>query len=103
MLGDRLRHVRGSAAELLTKAEQGMLIEEVATAVGGRYDLSSNRGEVGAWRNSLPVLLEVLRDAGLSHVEVLLEHRLPYGPKRVDALLCDATQNRANRHTPWSS
>lgn len=80
--------VRGSAAELLTRGKQGLLIGEIATAVGGRYDLNSNHGEVGAWRNSLPALLQVLRDAGLGHVEVLLEHRLPYSPKRVDALLC---------------
>ena len=80
--------VRGSAAELLTRGEQGLLIGEIATAVGGRYYLNSNHGEVGAWRNSLPALLQVLRDAGLGHVEVLLEYRLPYSPKRVDALLC---------------
>ncbi|MFI0469144.1 DNA/RNA helicase domain-containing protein [Saccharopolyspora sp. 5N102] len=73
---------------MLTKAEQGLLLEELASAVGGKYDLDSNHGEVGAWRNSLPVLLELLCGSGLGHVEVLLEHRLPYSPKRVDALLC---------------
>ncbi|MEV0053522.1 hypothetical protein AB0H34_23850 [Saccharopolyspora shandongensis] len=73
---------------MLTKAEQGLLLEELASAVGGKYDLDSNHGEVGAWRNSLPVLLELLCGSGLGHVEVLLEHRLPYNPKRVDAVLC---------------
>lgn len=32
---------------LLTKGEQGLLIEEISAAVGGKYDLNSNRGEVG--------------------------------------------------------
>lgn len=88
MLGGQLRHVRGSATNLLAQAEQGLLLKELAAAVGGKYDLSADRGEVGAWRNSLPVLLRLLCDSGLGHVEVLLEHRLPYSPKRVDALLC---------------
>ena len=52
--------------------------------------------EINSWRQSLPALLTDLQDAGLSHVEVLLEHRLPYTPKRVDALLCgvDPTTRR---------
>ncbi|WP_410598430.1 DNA/RNA helicase domain-containing protein [Amycolatopsis sp. lyj-90] len=73
---------------MLAKAEQGLLLKELAAAVGGKYDLNADYGEVGAWRNSLPVLLRLLCNAGLGHVEVLLEHRLPYSPKRVDALLC---------------
>ncbi|MFI0467718.1 DNA/RNA helicase domain-containing protein [Saccharopolyspora sp. 5N102] len=88
MLGERLRHIRGSAADLLKDAEHGRLVKNLATAVGGRYDLDANHGEVGAWRNSLPLLLELLCTAGLGHIEVFLEYRLPYSPKRVDALLC---------------
>ncbi len=34
------------------------------------------------------MLLTELVDAGLEHVEVLLEHKLPHSPKRVDAVLC---------------
>ncbi len=88
MLGDRLRHVRGSAADLLKDAKQGQLLHDLADAVGGKHDLTSNHGEVGAWRHSLPTLLELLCNAGLGQIEVLLEHRLPYSPKRVDAVLC---------------
>lgn len=87
-LGDRLRHVRGSAADLLKEARQGRLLHDLADAVGGKHDLTSDHGEVAAWRNSLPILLELLRNAGLGQIEVLLEHQLPYSPKRVDALLC---------------
>lgn len=83
-----MRHVHDSAADLLKDAEQGRLLQNLAAAVGGKHDLNSNHGEVGAWRNSLPILLELLRNAGLGHIEVLLEHQLPYSPKRVDALLC---------------
>lgn len=34
------------------------------------------------------MLLADLADAGLGHVEVLLEHRLPHSPRRIDVVLC---------------
>ncbi|MFT4011702.1 MAG: DUF2075 domain-containing protein, partial [Nocardioidaceae bacterium] len=40
-----------------------------------------------AWRASLPVLGRDLVHAGLGHVEVLLEHRLPLTSKRTDVVL----------------
>lgn len=40
-----------------------------------------------AWRSSLPILARDLVDAGLSHVEVLPEHRLPLTSKRADVVL----------------
>jgi uncharacterized protein len=56
------------------------------------YFLGSGLGVPGSserrsWRNSLPVLARDLRDAGLSKVEVLLEHRLPLSSKRADVVL----------------
>lgn len=83
-----MRHVRGNAADLLEDANQGRLLHDLADAVGGKHDLTSNHGEVSAWRNSLPILLELLRNAGLGQIEVFLEYQLPYSAKRVDALLC---------------
>ncbi|HEX6359585.1 DUF2075 domain-containing protein [Actinophytocola sp.] len=47
-----------------------------------------NIGESGAWRNSVPLLLKLLCDVGLGHIQVFLEYRLPYSPRRVDAVLC---------------
>ncbi|MFH8573763.1 DNA/RNA helicase domain-containing protein [Streptomyces sp. NPDC017993] len=44
-------------------------------------------GECGAWRNSLPALAEVLCDAGLDEVEVLIEQKLPLTSLRADAVL----------------
>ncbi|MPV35649.1 DUF2075 domain-containing protein [Georgenia subflava] len=45
------------------------------------------QSERRAWRNSLPVLAADLDAAGLSAVEVILEHRLPLSNKRVDVVL----------------
>ncbi|SDQ14943.1 hypothetical protein SAMN04489718_0480 [Actinopolyspora saharensis] len=70
------------------EAEQEKLLRDLADAVGRKYVPNSTHGELGAWRNSLPELFELLCVAGLGQVEVLLEYRLPYSPKRIDALLC---------------
>jgi uncharacterized protein len=43
--------------------------------------------EIRSWGRSIPVLANDLVQAGLSGVEVLLEHRLPLSSRRVDAIL----------------
>ncbi|KID28480.1 hypothetical protein HQ32_04232 [Prauserella sp. Am3] len=80
--------VRRSAAELLAESKADRLHELLSEQA--RFQLESRVGvsEVRSWRRSLPVLLGDLADAGLEHVEVLLEHKLPHSPKRVDAVLC---------------
>lgn len=40
-----------------------------------------------SWENSIPPLVNVLREAGLGEVEVILEYTLPLTSQRVDALL----------------
>ncbi|WP_300017476.1 DNA/RNA helicase domain-containing protein [Pseudonocardia sp.] len=80
--------VRDDARSLLGKAEAKELHELLAQQARVRFDAATGVGEVRSWENSLPPFLADVVDAGLGHVEVLLEHRLPYTPKRVDALLC---------------
>lgn len=80
--------VRRSAAELLDYAKADrlhLLLNEQA-----KFQLESRVGasEVRSWQRSLPVLLADLADAGLGHVEVLLEHKLPHSPRRVDVVIC---------------
>jgi uncharacterized protein len=88
--------VRDRADILLKKAEADELHELLAQQARIRFNAGTGVAEINSWRHSLPALLTDLQDAGLSHVEVLLEHRLPYTPKRVDALLCgvDPTTRR---------
>ncbi|GAB2734088.1 DUF2075 domain-containing protein [Salinifilum aidingensis] len=80
--------VRRNAAELLDEAKADrlhlLLDEQAKFQLGSRVGVS----EVRSWQRSLPVLLGDLADAGLGHVEVLLEHKLPHSPRRVDAVLC---------------
>lgn len=80
-------HVRESA-DVLLAGDSDALVARLARATGTRGDLKQPVGEVGAWRRSVPALLDVVCAAGLGAVEVLLEYRLPYSPKRVDAVLC---------------
>lgn len=86
--GVHMALVRRSAAELLAESKADRLHELLSEQA--RFQLESRVGvsEVRSWRRSLPVLLGDLADAGLEHVEVLLEHKLPHSPKRVDAVLC---------------
>lgn len=90
--------VRDRADVLLRKAEADALHEELALQARMRYDAATGVGEVNSWRNSLPAFLRDLDEAGLGHVEVLLEHRLPFTPKRVDVLLC-GTHPTTRRHS----
>ncbi|MFI9388592.1 DNA/RNA helicase domain-containing protein [Kutzneria sp. NPDC052558] len=80
--------VSGSVAELRQRMDDGTLVGELVRATGSRQPVNAETGEVGAWRKSLPILLDLMRRADMANVQVVLEHRLPYSPKRVDAVLC---------------
>ncbi|WP_308167750.1 DUF2075 domain-containing protein [Catellatospora tritici] len=80
--------VRKSAAALLDDARAGTLISVLAEQARIALNSGVSVAEVRSWDRSLPAFLGDLVDAGLGHVEVLLEHQLPYSPKRADVILC---------------
>jgi hypothetical protein len=82
--------VRSSAAALLTEADNGSLVERMLKQVLFQAHQHPSPSEVTSWRQSLPVLMRDLTDAGLSGVEVLLEHHLPLTSKRADVILAGA-------------
>jgi uncharacterized protein len=90
--------VRDRADVLLKRAEAGELHELLAQQARMQFDAGTGVGEINSWRLSLPALLTDLEEAGLGHVEVLLEHRLPLTPMRVDAVLC-GTHPRTRRNS----
>ncbi|MBC8092526.1 MAG: DUF2075 domain-containing protein [Pseudonocardia sp.] len=79
---------RDNAGALLVKAEAKELHPLLAQQARIQLDAGTGVSELRSWELSLPEFLADVAHAGLGHVEVLLEHRLPYTPKRVDALLC---------------
>ncbi|GAA1846256.1 DUF2075 domain-containing protein [Pseudonocardia alni subsp. carboxydivorans] len=80
--------VRHNAATLRSRAEARELDDLLVRQARIVFDSAVGASEVRSWRESLPALLADVHDAGLDHVEVLLEHKLPFSPKRVDAILC---------------
>ncbi|MDS1270751.1 DUF2075 domain-containing protein [Lipingzhangella sp. LS1_29] len=72
-------------------AEYSPLEDRLAELLKERYIYEVRRspspGEVRSWRNSLPKLAEVLMDAGLEQVEVLIEYPVPGSSKRIDVVL----------------
>lgn len=84
--------VRRSAQQLLDLADRlHTLLEEQARI---QFESGVGAAEVRSWRNSLPAFLTDVVEAGLGHVEVLLEHKLPHNPKRVDVVLCGVHPRR---------
>ncbi|MET9629459.1 DUF2075 domain-containing protein [Lentzea sp. NPDC006480] len=80
--------VRQSAESLLAEALADRLHKALEEKARFQFESGVSDGEVRSWQSSLPVFLGDLVDAGLGHVEVLLEHKLPHSPKRLDVVLC---------------
>ncbi|MGW3545286.1 DNA/RNA helicase domain-containing protein [Nocardia niigatensis] len=80
--------VRQGAEFLLGEATAGRLAQQLSDQALHQWEQRIGTGEVKSWMHSLPVFLADLVDAGLGDVEVLLEHKLPHSPKRVDVVLC---------------
>ncbi|MGW1766108.1 DNA/RNA helicase domain-containing protein [Streptomyces sp. NPDC002073] len=73
--------------EFLVRCEQDTVADELAErhrkARLGRLE----DAEIRSWRNSLPALARVLDEAGLQHVEVLIEYQLALSSLRADVVL----------------
>ncbi|WP_342768934.1 hypothetical protein [Prauserella flavalba] len=80
--------IRGKVSDLLVEAQAGQLHQRLHEQARFQLEHRVGHGELTSWARSLPVLLNDLADADLGQVEVLLEHKLPHSPKRVDAVLC---------------
>lgn len=79
--------IRQHASALLDDAHSGRLVETMKHQAR-LTEVTAGVSEVASWSGSLKPFLTDLVDASLGHVEVLLEHKLPYSPKRADVILC---------------
>lgn len=84
--------VRRSAKNLLDMADRLHTVLEEQARI--QFESGVGAAEVRSWQNSLPAFLTDVVEAGLGHVEVLLEHKLPHNPKRVDVILCGTHPRR---------
>ncbi|WP_106435805.1 DNA/RNA helicase domain-containing protein [Streptomyces davaonensis] len=75
------------SARALESTDPTYLAEQLAERSRAVLFRDAQNGELRAWRNSLPALAQVLCDAGLQEVEVLLEYKMPMSSLRADAVL----------------
>ncbi|WP_234021750.1 DUF2075 domain-containing protein [Streptomyces sp. 351MFTsu5.1] len=76
-----------SARALFDQCSDGALSKRLAQKYRSVLFESPSPSERRSWENSIPALAEVLCDAGLDDVEVLIEHRLPLTSLRADVIL----------------
>src|SRR5690349_15606907 len=78
---------RATAGDLANAISAGHLIRELRRSfdelIGGRLD----DREVESWRNSIPTVVELLLEAGLAEVQVLVEFKIPITDVRMDLVL----------------
>ncbi|MGW2743268.1 DNA/RNA helicase domain-containing protein [Streptomyces sp. NPDC001450] len=76
-----------SARALFDQCSDRALFERLAQKYRSVLSQNPSPSERHSWENSLPALAEVLCDAGLDDIEVLIEHRLPLTSLRADVIL----------------
>ncbi|MEV6393377.1 DUF2075 domain-containing protein [Streptomyces sp. NPDC051907] len=76
-----------SARVLFDRCSDGALFERLAHKYRSVIFQNPSSSERRSWENSLPALAEVLCDAGLGDIEVLIEYRLPLTSLRADIVL----------------
>lgn len=79
---------RGSVRSTHDALNAGRLVDHLDEAFRHGLGYRASASERRSWERSLPVLTDTLLEAGLSEIEVLLEHRLPYASARADVVLC---------------
>lgn len=79
--------LRMSARALFDQCSDRALFERLAQKYRSVLSQNPSPSERHSWENSLPALAEVLCDAGLDDIEVLIEHRLPLTSLRADVIL----------------
>ncbi|MFE9834474.1 DNA/RNA helicase domain-containing protein [Streptomyces sp. NPDC005551] len=76
-----------SARALFDQCSDGTLFERLERKYRSVLFQPPSSSERRSWENSLPALAEVLCDAGLDGIEVLIEQRLPLTSLRADIVL----------------
>ncbi|MFD3974155.1 DNA/RNA helicase domain-containing protein [Streptomyces cyaneofuscatus] len=78
---------RESAAAVAAECLSGSLFLRLAEQFVHLHGHKPSPSEARSWERSIPALANALVEAGLDHVEVLLEYGLPLNSKRADAVL----------------
>lgn len=76
-----------SARALFDRSSNETFVERLVDRYRSVHLQDPSYSERRSWKNSLPALAEVLCDAGLDEVVVLVEHQLPFCSLRADVVL----------------
>jgi len=82
-----VRLYSGLSAEFVRDSVHNRLADKLRDAFVYSYRREPGPGEVGAWRNSLRAMSQVIDEAGLKSQGVILEYELPLSSKRLDCMV----------------
>ncbi|MFI2208672.1 DNA/RNA helicase domain-containing protein [Streptomyces sp. NPDC020141] len=75
------------AYEVAEQAREGALSVHLRERFIQKYGFKPSASETGFWGKSIPALSSVLLDAGLEHVDMMIEYELPLTSTQVDVIL----------------
>jgi len=79
--------LRATQESLSKRAAANTIVPQLIDQFRAEFRQSPSPSEERSWKNSIPILLDQLMDAGLGKVEVLLEYQLPLYSGRADVVL----------------
>ena len=83
-----MRLYAGMSEDFIRDTTRNHIAERLREAFFAYYRYQPSRGEVGAWRNSLRAMRDVLDIASLHDHGILLEYQLPLSSRRIDCMVC---------------
>jgi uncharacterized protein len=82
-----VRLYSGSSAEFVQDSVCNRVSDKLREAFEYSYRRSPGPAEVGAWRNSLRAMSQIIEHSGLNDQGVILEYELPLSSKRLDCMV----------------
>ncbi len=82
-----MRLYSGSTAEFVQDSVYNRVTDKLRDAYLYSFRREPGAGEVGAWRNSLRAMSQVIEHSGLRDQGVILEYELPLSSKRLDCMI----------------
>lgn len=83
-----MRLYAASSTQFVEDTVQNQIAEKLKLAFFDHYRYEPPASEVGAWRNSLRAVKDLVQHAALLDHGVILEYQLPLSSRRLDCLFC---------------
>lgn len=90
-----MRLYSGMVSDFVRDTTHNQIAEKLKNSFFAYYRYNPSHGEVASWRNSLRAMKDVVVQAGLDDLGILLEFQLPLSSKRIDCVFCGTDRSRA--------